>query len=285
MLAQDITVQTLESFTQRIGSRRMPPLPKSDEAMQKLTAAMAAACALAAVPVSAHFDHEDPQPHALQSEFVELRTEVRDAQLEVSESIRRVEGRLSDTAADVAAIASLSKAVATLDGAVKELEAKCCPDPDDDAWLEAIVGGGAGALCGMAGVALFRRKLLGLPKTPPATAPLSQPATTPSTPKGSEDSGEEEDGEKEPELRTVTASKRDDNGIVLAICNHEEAWRERTVEQAIADMKSGIQYESLGPKSGRRAKVRFVDRTGVRPHLTTEGDDAEDNNLDNLPPC
>ena len=163
------------------------------------------------------------------------------------------------------------------------------PRPDDDAWLELLVGGGAGALFGMGGVALFRRRLLGLPKTPsaPATvpAPSPRPASTAKEPAESEKSEEEDDADKEPVLRTVTASRRDDAGIVLAICNHEEPWGERTVEEAIADMKTGIVYESLGPQCGRRAKVRFVEKRGARPYLTTEGDDAPDNNLDNLPPC
>lgn len=253
--------------------------------MQKPTALLVATCALAATSAAAHFDHEDPQPHALQAEFVEFQAEVRDARLQVNESIRRLEGQLSDTAGASAAIASLSDAVATLDDAVRGLEAKCCPDPDDDVWLDTIVGGAAGALCGIGGVALFRRKLLGLPKTPPATAPLPQPATAPKQPEESDDSDEKDDAGREPELRTITASRRDDSGIVLAICNHEEPWRERTVAQAIADMKGGIRYESLGPESGRRTKVRFVERRGARPYLTTEADDADDNNLDNLPPC
>ena len=244
-------------------------------------------CALAAAPAFAHFDHEDPQPHALQSEFVELRTEVGDARLQVNESIRRIEEQLGDTVAATAAVASLSEAVAALDAAVEELDAKCCPEPDDDSWFPALMGAAAGALCGIGGVALFGRRLLRIPKTPPAPVPApSPPAPTPrKRPAGSDEPREDDDANKEPTLRTVTASRRDDKGIVLAICNHDESWRERTVEQAIADMKAGIEYESLGPHSGSRTKIRFVERRGARPYLTTEADDAEDNNLDNLPPC
>ena len=249
-------------------------------------------CALAAVPAFAHFDHEDPLPHALQSEFVELRADVRDARVQVNESILRIEEQLADTVAATAAVASLSEAVATLDAAVGELDAKCCPEPDDDPWFPALMGAAAGALCGIGGVALFGRRLLRVPKAPPAPAP-SPPApapspratSTPKDPAQSEVPREDDDADKEPTLRTVTASRRDDKGIVLAICNHDESWRERTVEEAIADMKAGIEYESLGPRSGSRTKVRFVERRGARPYLTTEGDDAEDNNLDNLPPC
>ncbi|MCY3624163.1 MAG: DUF3892 domain-containing protein [Gammaproteobacteria bacterium] len=257
--------------------------------MQELTRLLVPMCILAAAPVFAHFDHEDPQPHALQSEFVELRTEIRDARVRVNDSIRRVEEQVGENAVAVAAIASLSDAVAALDDAVTELDAKCCPDPDDDAWLELLVGGGAGALFGIGGVALFGRRLLRLPKTPPAPAPVPatspRPTSAPKAPTESEKSEEEGDADSEPALRTVTASRRDDDGIILAICNHDEPWRERTVVEAIADMKSGIVYESLGPQSGRRARVRYVERRGARPYLTTEGDDAEDNNLDNLPPC
>ena len=258
--------------------------------MQKLIRLLVLTCApLAATPVFAHFDHEEPQPHALQSEFVELRTEIRDARVRVNESIRRLEEQVGENAVAVAAVATLSDAVAALDDAVTELDAKCCPDPDDDSWLELLVGGGAGALFGMGAVALFRRRLLGLPKTPPAPVPVPSTSPRPTSaakdPTESEKSEEEDDADKEPALRTVTTSRRDDDGIVLAICNHDEPWRERTVAEAIADMKSGIVYESLGPQSGRRARVRYVERRGARPYLTTEGDDAEDNNLDNLPPC
>ncbi len=245
-------------------------------------------CALAAAPALAHFDHEDAQPHALQSEFVELRIKVGDARLQVDESIRRIEEQLGDTVAATAAVASLSEAVATLDSAVQELDAKCCPEPDDDPWFEALlVGGAAGALFGLGGVALFGRRLLGISKAPPAPEPAPSPpapvpAPSPPAPTPRKDPA---GSDEPPTLRTVTASRRDDKGIVLAICNHDESWQERTVEQAIADMKAGIEYESLGPHSGRRTKVRFVERRGARPYLTTEADDAEDNNLDNLPPC
>ena len=44
-------------------------------------------CALAAIPAFGHFDHEDPLPHALQSDFVELRAEVGDARREVNDAI------------------------------------------------------------------------------------------------------------------------------------------------------------------------------------------------------
>lgn len=252
-------------------------------------------CALVAAPTFAHFDHEGPLPHALQSEFVELRIEVDDARLQVDETIRRIEEQLGETAA-ATAVASLSDAVATLDAAVRELDAKCCPEPDDDSWLAAILGAGAGALFGIGGIALFGRRLLGLPKTSLALEPsrsprADEPAPSPTAPTpqkdptGTDEPRDADDPDEEPTLRTVTASRRDDKGIVLAICNHDESWQERTVEQAIADMKTGIKYESLGPRSGSRAKIRFVERRGARPYLTTEGDDEDDNNLDNLPPC
>ena len=57
------------------------------------------------------------------------------------------------------------------------------------------------------------------------------------------------------------------------------------MEEAIADMKEGIQYESKGPKSGARARIDYKEKEGSRPYLKMDGDEEKDNNLDNLPHC
>lgn len=237
-------------------------------------------CVLISAFALAHFDHDDPRPHALQSDFTELRTEVTASRHKVNDSVLILDRQLEDINTTVASLIEKNDKLVT---EIDRLNEKCCPDPNEALWVQAVVGGASGALFGASAIVLFRRRLLGLQETssPKRTRLANEPADSEQT------DGLDEDDEKvdSPAVRTVTASRKDENGIITAICNHEESWRERFVEQAISDMKRGIEYESLGPRSGARARIDFVESKGRKPYLKTVADDADDNNLDSLPDC
>ena len=178
---------------------------------------------------------------------------------------------------------------------------------EPNVWAKPEVAGAGGAAGGgltVAGVAwwLFRRYLrkilpdgidgngtepsegtdfLSLPDTP-ATTPSSSTTAT-GTPANTERMRERETPTTE--TRIVTASRKDEDGNITALCSEDEDWSPRMKDDVVDDINNrGVIYESLGPTSGRRAKVLTrTNQTGW--YLTTAPDRATDNNLQNLPDC
>ena len=245
-------------------------------------------CVLIAIPCLAHYEHEEPLPHALQSEFLDLRSEVHNVQGQIRDSNSSINARLTGIEDEILIQSEADKKLAET---VEELILKTQPESDDVARMDVIaagIGGGViGALLATGCILLLRRRLFNTPEKKPDVAPAREQASIENSSSEQEttDDSDEDEGRNKSELRTVTASRKDERGVILAICNHDEPWQERTVEEAIVDMKKGIQYESKGPTSGARAQISYVDREGVQPHLKTVADDEDDNNLENLPPC
>lgn len=84
--------------------------------------------------------------------------------------------------------------------------------------------------------------------------------------------------------RRVTATKKDDEGDILALCNDGEDWSPRWKSQAISDIEDG-DHRYYVEEEDYRTYVEVKNPTVGDKYLRTEEDETSANNLDNLPPC
>lgn len=83
--------------------------------------------------------------------------------------------------------------------------------------------------------------------------------------------------------RRVTATKKDQDGDITALCNPGQLWSPRQKAGAIQDIESRL-HTYYVDAAGRRTDVHVVaDPDGK--YLRTTGDSSSANNLDNLPAC
>ena len=84
--------------------------------------------------------------------------------------------------------------------------------------------------------------------------------------------------------RQVSATRKDNDGDILALCNSAGYWSPRSKADAINDIESGLHTYHVLWQGGRRTEVRVVNgRFGK--YLRTDWDDTPRNNLDDLPDC
>lgn len=84
--------------------------------------------------------------------------------------------------------------------------------------------------------------------------------------------------------RRVTATAKDGEGDILALCNAAQEWSPRSKNDAISDIRSkSHEYFVIGD-GGSRVYVRVIDGT-TGPFLRTDPDRTTTNNLDELPDC
>lgn len=83
--------------------------------------------------------------------------------------------------------------------------------------------------------------------------------------------------------RQVTASGKDKDGDITALCNKAASWSPRKKADAIKDIedKVHIYYVGTGP---RRTVVRVVKGQSGK-YLRSTADGSTHNNLDDLPDC
>ena len=85
--------------------------------------------------------------------------------------------------------------------------------------------------------------------------------------------------------RTVTQSRKDEDGDITALCNPNELWwSPRLKRDAIADIENRIHEYYVDVPGVPRTKVHVVTVNG-RKHLRTDPDRHKHNNLDDLPDC
>lgn len=83
--------------------------------------------------------------------------------------------------------------------------------------------------------------------------------------------------------RQVTASGKDSDGDITALCNPGAPWSPRLKGDAIADITTGSHTYFVQPASGR-VDVHVVEGPSG-PYLRTDPDASTGNNLDELPDC
>lgn len=84
--------------------------------------------------------------------------------------------------------------------------------------------------------------------------------------------------------RQVTATRKDNDGDILALCNAGQSWSPRAKADAIRDIESGthtyfVQWSDVG-----RTEIRVVNGPTGK-YLRTDRDNTTSNNLDDLPDC
>lgn len=83
--------------------------------------------------------------------------------------------------------------------------------------------------------------------------------------------------------RQLTATRKDTDGDITALCQAGVVWSPRSKRDAINDIRKGIDtyYVRVGY---RRVEIHVVDGlTG--PYLRTDPDTTTHNSLDDLPDC
>lgn len=83
--------------------------------------------------------------------------------------------------------------------------------------------------------------------------------------------------------REVSATSKDRDGDILALCNPSEWWSPRSKAAAIQDIESGRHAYYVQWTDGRTA-IRVVDGPTGK-YLRTDRDSTPRNNLDDLPNC
>lgn len=84
--------------------------------------------------------------------------------------------------------------------------------------------------------------------------------------------------------RRVTASGKDKDGDITALCNSGEIWSPRQISSAINDIEGGSYRYYVRDTQGNEVDVKVGSRNGSK-YLYTEADQSSANNLDNLPNC
>ena len=81
--------------------------------------------------------------------------------------------------------------------------------------------------------------------------------------------------------RNVYATRKDENGVITHLCNSGEWWSPRSKADVVSDIKSGnYEYWAVGT-NGKKARIHVY----AGEHLRTDPDEADGNNLDELPDC
>ncbi len=84
--------------------------------------------------------------------------------------------------------------------------------------------------------------------------------------------------------RQVTATRKDTDGDITALCNRFAVWSPRSKANAISDIESGLHEYYVSWAGGIVTNIRVVHgRYGK--HLRTDRDSMTRNNLDDLPGC
>lgn len=84
--------------------------------------------------------------------------------------------------------------------------------------------------------------------------------------------------------RQVTATRKDRDGDILALCNAGQVWSPRLKADAIRDIDSRAHTYFVQRPGGRRTDIHVVDGPSGK-YLRTDPDNTEGNNLDELPDC
>ena len=83
--------------------------------------------------------------------------------------------------------------------------------------------------------------------------------------------------------RQVTATRKDDDGDIIALCNDEKWWSPRSKANAIKDIEND-DYEYYVKTGNVKTDIHVVDGPSGK-YLRTNPDDTDNNNLDDLPDC
>jgi len=83
--------------------------------------------------------------------------------------------------------------------------------------------------------------------------------------------------------REVTATAKDEDSDITALCNDAESWSPRQKADAIADTSSGDHAYYVEGSAGR-VDIRVVTEGSVQ-YLRTDPSSITGDNLDDLPDC
>lgn len=84
--------------------------------------------------------------------------------------------------------------------------------------------------------------------------------------------------------REVTASRKDKDGDILALCNSGSYWSPRMKRDAIDDIESGSHTYYVDVSGTGRVDIHVVNGPNGK-YLRTDPDRSSRNNLDDLPDC
>lgn len=88
--------------------------------------------------------------------------------------------------------------------------------------------------------------------------------------------------------RIIVGASQDENGYIVSVCNPNESWFIRSLEQTVTDIENGIKYLTYCSADDRKGEViiKKIGEDGTkRKTITTTGDGSTCNNLDKLPDC
>lgn len=83
--------------------------------------------------------------------------------------------------------------------------------------------------------------------------------------------------------RQVSATRKDREGDILALCGGGDSWA-RMNDLAIQDIEDRVHTYHVMWTDGERTEIRVVNGQAGR-YLRTDRDDTTRNNLDDLPDC
>ena len=84
--------------------------------------------------------------------------------------------------------------------------------------------------------------------------------------------------------RYVTATGKDSDGDITALCNTGMIWSPRSKANAIRDIENGTHSYWVKWSNYKETKIRVVG-SGSSRYLRTDRDATKRNNLDDLPNC
>jgi len=84
--------------------------------------------------------------------------------------------------------------------------------------------------------------------------------------------------------RYVTATRKDVNGDITALCNSDASWSPREKWLAISDIENGVHEYWVPWSNVPHTKIHVVSGRNGK-YLRTGSDFTTSNNLDDLPDC
>ncbi len=89
------------------------------------------------------------------------------------------------------------------------------------------------------------------------------------------------------EIINVKGVARDNDGVTKFVCNYDEEWKIKSMEDAWAEIASGTKYFALCPGDVATLAIPILVKQNEdgQPYLQTIRDGELCNNLDDLPTC
>ncbi len=238
----------------------------------------AAVAAVVSLPLEAHRGPEEhPTVQELEDWATELSVAIGDVERRLTERIDGLDAPVGEWDEQAIADAVESAVAEAMSGQVQ-------PTDGLKERVNAIIVIGAALLAGLACVSGFlgfrlmaERKRLSRSSENASQAERADPVDA---------AREGEKNDDQPTARRIVTHTAKTAGMqptIKELHNPDAEWSPRTVEEAVADIRSGgIEYWARGPE-GNEAKIVVGRSRSGKFHVRTEADEHEGNNLSELP--